>query len=89
MIFDAIQCPGPGFRRGYVFTRVLGPLAIDIDVQSVLDDIVCVFTFTSSIVIVTNDRLPPVIVVIFKLNHEADHSNPIAIESYSDLKGSR
>ena len=89
MVFDAIQCPGPGFCRGYVFTRVLGPLAIDIDVQSLFDDIVCVFTFSSTIVIVTNDWLPPTIVEIFKLNDEPGYIIPIPIESHSDLKWSQ
>jgi len=71
MVFGEVECDARRHRRCEVFLLVLFTVAVQIDVQSFVGDIVAVHALR--VVVVADDWRPLVLVQVLQLHHESRH----------------
>lgn len=80
MVFGPIKRAFCREWRRDALSGVFFAIAVHVDVKSFLGNIVTVFS-TTAVVVVSNDRLPVAVVVIFELYHEPSHLVRVSVEA--------
>ena len=80
MVFGAVESEIGSKRRGNVLRRFLLAVTVDVDVESLLGDVVGKFALVRAVVIVPNDRLPLAVMVIFELDDEPNDVTTVRVE---------
>ena len=81
MVFGAIQCDGCRLGRRNIFGGNLLSVPINVDVETVLGNVVRKVAFISAVVIVANDLVPRLIVNVFELDDKSNDLPSNCVES--------